>query len=32
MHLGWKVLIPISIINMLVTGIVIAFNEGWIKF
>ena len=32
MHLGWKVLIPLSIINMLLTGIVIAFNEGWIKF
>jgi NADH-quinone oxidoreductase subunit H len=29
MHLGWKVLIPIALINMLVTAIVIAFNEGW---
>jgi NADH-quinone oxidoreductase subunit H len=29
MHLGWKVLIPIAIINMLLTAIVIAFNEGW---
>ena len=32
MNLVWKVLIPLSIINMLLTGIVIAFNEGWIKF
>ena len=31
MHLGWKSLIPISIINMLITGLVIAFNEGWFK-
>ena len=29
MHLGWKVLIPLSIINMLITGLVIAFNQGW---
>jgi len=29
MHLGWKTLIPIAIINMLITGLVIAFNEGW---
>lgn len=29
MHLGWKSLIPISLINMLITGIVTAFNEGW---
>ena len=29
MHLGWKVLIPIALMNMLVTAIVIAFNEGW---
>jgi NADH-quinone oxidoreductase subunit H len=29
MHLGWKTLIPLSIINMLVTGIVIAFYQGW---
>jgi NADH-quinone oxidoreductase subunit H len=29
MHLGWKKLIPISLINMLVTGLVIAYNEGW---
>ncbi|MBM3161233.1 MAG: NADH-quinone oxidoreductase subunit NuoH [Bacteroidetes bacterium] len=29
MHLGWKTLIPIAIINMLITGVVIAFNEGW---
>ena len=29
MHLGCKVLIPIALINMLVTAIVIAFNEGW---
>lgn len=29
MHLGWKALIPIALINMLVTAIVIAFKEGW---
>ena len=29
MHLGWKSLIPISLINLLITGLVTAFNEGW---
>jgi NADH-quinone oxidoreductase subunit H len=29
MHLGWKTLIPIAIINMLITGLVIAFQQGW---
>jgi NADH-quinone oxidoreductase subunit H len=29
MHLGWKALIPIALINMLVTAVVIAFKEGW---
>ncbi|MFN5911861.1 MAG: NADH-quinone oxidoreductase subunit NuoH [Bacteroidota bacterium] len=29
MHLGWKSLIPISLINLLITGIVVAFKEGW---
>jgi NADH-quinone oxidoreductase subunit H len=29
MHLGWKKLIPISMINLLVTGVVIAFTSGW---
>lgn len=29
MHLGWKTLIPLSLINLLITGLVIAFNEGW---
>jgi len=29
MHLGWKTLIPISIINMLITGFVIALYQGW---
>lgn len=29
MHLGWKKLIPISLINLLVTGIVIAAVSGW---
>jgi NADH-quinone oxidoreductase subunit H len=29
MHLGWKSLIPISLINLLVTGLVIAFTSGW---
>jgi NADH-quinone oxidoreductase subunit H len=29
MHLGWKSLIPLSLINLLITGLVTAFNEGW---
>lgn len=29
MHLGWKSLIPISLINLLITGLVTAFHEGW---
>jgi NADH-quinone oxidoreductase subunit H len=29
MHLGWKTLIPISIINMLITGFAIALYQGW---
>ena len=29
MHLGWKSLIPISLINLLITGLVVAFKEGW---
>jgi NADH-quinone oxidoreductase subunit H len=32
MHLGWKVLIPIALINMLVTAIVIAFKQGWFNY
>jgi NADH-quinone oxidoreductase subunit H len=29
MHLGWKKLIPISLVNLLITGFVIAFVSGW---
>ena len=29
MHLGWKTLIPVAIINMLISAVVIAFNKGW---
>ncbi len=29
MHLGWKRLIPLALINLLVTGLVIAFTSGW---
>jgi NADH-quinone oxidoreductase subunit H len=29
MHLGWKKLIPIAIINLLITAVVIGFNAGW---
>lgn len=29
MHLGWKSLIPLALINMLITGLVMAYNEGW---
>ena len=29
MHLGWKTLLPLSLINLLITGIVIAYQNGW---
>jgi len=29
MHLGWKKLIPIAMINLLITAVVIGFNAGW---
>jgi len=29
MHLGWKVLIPIALVNMLITGVVVALYEHW---
>ena len=29
MHLGWKKLIPISMVNLLITGFVMAFTSGW---
>jgi NADH-quinone oxidoreductase subunit H len=29
MHIGWKTLIPIALINLLVTGLVIAYTSGW---
>lgn len=29
MHLGWKILLPLSLINLLITGLVIAFKNGW---
>ena len=29
MHLGWKKMIPIALINLLITAIVIAIWEGW---
>ncbi len=29
MHLGWKRMIPIALINLLITAVVIAFMEGW---
>jgi NADH-quinone oxidoreductase subunit H len=29
MHLGWKMLIPLALVNMLVTGLVEAFHWGW---
>jgi len=31
MHLGWKKLIPISIVNLLITGVVIAWTSGWFE-
>lgn len=29
MHLGWKVLIPIALVNMLATGLIVAWHEHW---
>jgi len=29
MHLGWKVLIPVALVNMLITGFVVALYEHW---
>jgi len=29
MHLGWKVLIPLALVNMLVTGFIVALYESW---
>ena len=29
MNLGWKTLLPLSILNLVVTGIVVAVKEGW---
>jgi NADH-quinone oxidoreductase subunit H len=29
MDLGWKTLLPLSILNLVITGIVIATREGW---
>lgn len=29
MHIGWKKMIPIALINLLITGVVIAYTEGW---
>lgn len=29
MHLGWKTLLPLALINLLITGLVIAFKNGW---
>ena len=29
MHLGWKTLLPLSLINLLITCLVIAFKNGW---
>ena len=29
MHIGWKKMIPITLINLLITGVVIAYTEGW---
>jgi NADH-quinone oxidoreductase subunit H len=29
MDLGWKTLLPLSILNLVITGIVIAIHEGW---
>lgn len=32
MHLGWKALLPLSVINLLITGLVTAIYKGWFNF
>jgi len=32
MHLGWKALLPLSIVNLLITGLVTALYKGWFNF
>jgi NADH-quinone oxidoreductase subunit H len=29
MALGWKILLPLSILNIVLTGLIIAFKAGW---
>ncbi len=29
MHIGWKKMIPLALINLLITGVVIAYTSGW---
>lgn len=29
MHLGWKTLLPLALVNLLISGLVIAYNNGW---
>ena len=31
MHLGWKILIPLAIFNMLLTGLFTGISEGWFE-
>lgn len=31
MHVGWKSLIPIALINLLITALVIAYTSGWMS-
>lgn len=32
MHLGWKALLPLSVFNLLLTGLVTAIYKGWFNF
>jgi NADH-quinone oxidoreductase subunit H len=32
MHLGWKALLPLSVVNLLLTGLVTAVYKGWFNF
>jgi NADH-quinone oxidoreductase subunit H len=32
MHLGWKALLPLSVVNLLLTGLVTALYKGWFNF
>jgi len=30
MHMGWKIVLPLALLNVIVTGVVLAFIRGWV--